>query len=221
MPQTGGPSRPSPHQRIHGPVRAVDPERCLADAPTVAKGLLGGVLVRRLAPTVEIWARVVEVEAYEPTDPASHSHRGRTPRNGAMFGPPGVAYVYRSYGRHWCLNVVTGPSGHGAAVLLRAAAVLRGADPVAHRRPTAQRGVDLLRGPGCLSAGLAVDASLEGTSLLDTATTLWVGTDGWAPGEAAIASGPRVGVTRAADVAWRFWIAGAPEVSRYRRSPRG
>jgi DNA-3-methyladenine glycosylase len=191
-----------------------------AHAADAARGLLGALLVRELDGT-EVVARVVETEAYRQDDPASHTFGRRTPRVEPMFGPPGTAYVYRSYGVHWCLNVAAEGVGVGAAVLVRAAVVLRGCDAVRARRPTARADRDLLRGPGNLARGLEVDApSHDGTDLLAAGDGLHLADDGWRPAAGRIVAGPRVGVRLAADVPWRFHLAETPEVSRYVRSPR-
>lgn len=166
-------------------------------------------------------ARLVEVEAYGPDDPASHSHRGRTARNASMFAPPGTAYVYCAYGVHWCLNVSVGAADVGAAVLLRAAVVVAGAPGIRRRRPRTTAADELLRGPGNLARGMGVEAALhDGVDLLDGAGALRLAQDDHGPAAHAIRSGPRVGVSAAADVPWRFWIDGCGAVSRYRRSPR-
>lgn len=169
----------------------------------------------------EVVARVVETEAYREDDPASHSHAGRTTRTEPMFWRPGTAYVYRSYGIHWCCNVSVEGEDVGAAVLLRAAAVLTGHEVARTRRPTARTDRDLLRGPGNLAAGLAITAPAHDRGdLIDGIDGLHLASDGWRPEAASIATGPRVGVRLAADLPWRTWCVGVPEVSRYTRSPR-
>lgn len=178
--------------------------------------LLGGVL--RHGPVA---VRVSEVEAYAAaTDPASHAHRGPTPRNATMSGRPGLLYCYRSYGLHTCANVVVGPAGEASAVLLRAGEVVDGHDLARRRRGGAPE-VRLARGPGNLGQALGLDLGLDGADLLAP------GADpGWTPPHPAVAGsvrvvrGPRVGVARAADRPWRFWLDGDPTVSAYRRSPR-
>lgn len=163
--------------------------------------------------------RIVEVEAYRGgTDPASHAYRGRTARNATMFGPPGHLYVYFTYGMHWCANVVCGPEGTGRALLLRALEPVAGLDEMraarARRRrdgrPPAER--DLCRGPANLTCALGVGKEHDGVDLVGGAST-WVSPtlvdDGTAL-DAAIARGPRVGISRATDLEWRFWLAGSP-----------
>ncbi|MEV0429708.1 DNA-3-methyladenine glycosylase [Micromonospora sp. NPDC050495] len=189
-----------------------------------ARGLLGCRLTGH-----GVTVRITEVEAYAGTagDPASHAHRGRTPRNAVMFGPAGHAYVYFTYGMHWCVNVVTGPDGEASAVLLRAGEVVDGLDLARSRRPAVRRDVDLARGPARLCAALGIDRSVYGADLLgDGPVRLRPPVASVPP--AAVATGPRVGVTGAHDVPWRFWLAGDPTVSAYRRhvprarrSPRG
>ncbi|HTJ33385.1 MAG TPA: DNA-3-methyladenine glycosylase [Dactylosporangium sp.] len=160
-----------------------------------------------------VTVRLTEVEAYSGTgeDPASHAHRGRTPRNTIMFGPAGYAYVYFTYGMHYCLNVVTGTEGTASAVLLRAGEVIGGLETARSRRPTARSDAELARGPARLCSALAVGRDFYGTYLMDG--HLSEGDD--PPGE--VAAGPRVGVTGAHDLPWRFWLAGDPTVSEYRR----
>ncbi|WP_192581458.1 DNA-3-methyladenine glycosylase [Micromonospora sp. AMSO12t] len=178
-----------------------------------ARGLLGCRLTAG-----DVTVRITEVEAYAGTagDPASHAHRGRTPRNAVMFGPAGHAYVYFTYGMHWCMNVVTGPDGEASAVLLRAGEVVDGVETARARRPAVRRDVDLARGPARLCAALGIDKSAYGRWLLGDGPVRLRPADVPVPGE-AVAAGPRVGVTGAHDVPWRFWIAGDPTVSAYRR----
>lgn len=189
------------------------------DAPTAARSILGSTL--RLGPVA---IRITEVEAYEgEDDPASHAGRGRTPRNEVMYGPPARLYVYFSYGVHWNANVICGPEGRAAGVLLRAGEVIDGVDLARSRRGPLtgsgndKRDRDLARGPGRLCQAMAITGEHNGLDLLaSNAVTL-------VPAAAPvglIASGPRVGVSRAADVPWRFWIADDRYVSDYRRSPR-
>ncbi len=181
-----------------------------ADVVTRARALLGRTLHGH-----GVAARITEVEAYGGVhDPASHAFT-RTPRSEIMYGPPWRLYVYRSYGMHFCANVVTGPTEHAAAVLIRAGEVIDGLDVARSRRPGVVD-VALGRGPGNLARAL-------GLSLDDLGTDLLAG-DGIRLGDRSdvedISVGPRVGVSKAADVPWRFWITGDATVSAYRRSPR-
>lgn len=161
-------------------------------------------------------ARITEVEAYGGRDdPASHAYT-RTPRSEIMYGPAGRLYVYRIHG-HFCANVVTGPREQGAAVLLRAAHVLEGVELARRRRPTAKNDDALARGPGNLTRALGITMDDLGVDLCDERPVHLAARSGAAPG---ITAGPRVGVRRAPDVPWRFWITDDPTVSAYRRHPR-
>lgn len=195
----------------------VDRALLRADADVVAPRLLGLVLVA--GPVV---ARIVEVEAYEQDDPASHAHRGRTPRNATMFGDAGHLYVYRSYGVHHCGNVVAGEEGTGAGCLVRSVEVLAGHDVARERR--GGRGStprDLGGGPGRVGQVLDLHSGThDGLDLLDADSPITLRDPGTAAAADDVAAGPRVGVTLAPDVAWRWWIRDHPAVSRYSRSPR-
>ena len=185
-----------------------------------APGLLGAVVESRLGGEL-VAVRLVEVEAYagQGQDPASHAHRGRTARNATMFGPAGHAYVYFTYGMHWCLNVASGAAGEGGGILLRAGEVLVGLDVARGRRPAARRDVDLARGPARLAAALGVDGGCDGLDLLDPASPLRLRPGPRRPrGMAAgvVTSGPRVGVSSAQGTPWRFWLDADPHVSAYR-----
>jgi DNA-3-methyladenine glycosylase len=186
--------------------------RAFYDRPVleVARDLLGCVL--RSGP---VRLRLTEVEAYDgANDPASHAFRGQTARNSVMFGPPGHAYVYFTYGMHFCMNVVCGPVGTASAVLLRAGEVVTGHDVVVARRPAAKPR-DLARGPARLCVALGIDRARNGADLTDVRSALRL--DGAAKvADDQVMTGPRVGVSSAADRPWRFWIAGEPTVSTYR-----
>jgi DNA-3-methyladenine glycosylase len=161
--------------------------------------------------------RLTEVEAYAgEQDPGSHAFRGRTPRTAVMFGPPGHAYVYFTYGMHWCCNVVTGPDGQASAVLLRAGEVVEGHDVAAVRRPGV-RERDWCRGPARLTRTLGLTGEQDGSDLLDPSSSVRLrAAAGPAAGE-SVATGPRVGVAGAGATApWRFWLDGEPTVSAYR-----
>ncbi|WP_229746024.1 DNA-3-methyladenine glycosylase [Rhodococcoides trifolii] len=166
--------------------------------------------------------RIVEVEAYGGgvdgpwPDPAAHSFRGRTARNAIMFGPAGFLYVYLSYGIHFCANVVCGPDGTGAAVLIRAGEVVRGLPVARERRPASRNDAGLARGPGNVGSALAMSLSHNGSDVFSqqSPVTLSLGD------ETVVASGPRTGVSVASERPWRFWLPGSAAVSTYRRSPR-
>lgn len=178
-------------------------------AAEVAPRLLGGVLTH-----AGVAVRITEVEAYDgENDPASHAYRGRTPRNEVMFGPAGHLYVYFSYGMHWCANVVVGEPGRASAVLLRAGEVVDGVDLARSRR--GERVVDrsLARGPACLTQALGIGREHDGMDLRGHLTL-----PSTPPADVSV--GPRVGVTLAHDVPWRFWVTGDRTVSSYKRSPR-
>jgi DNA-3-methyladenine glycosylase len=201
-----------------GPLERADLDR---PAPEAARQLLGRLLVRLEDDGSETIARIVETEAYRQGDPASHSSVGRTPRTEPMFGRPGTAYVYRSYGVHWCLNVAAEEEGVGAAVLLRAARLLTGHEVVRPRRPAARTDRDLLRGPGRLTAALDVDAPRHDRGDLVTGVAgLALVQDDWRPESGQVRAGPRVGIRLAAERPWRFHLAGVAAVSPYRRHPR-
>lgn len=185
------------------------------DVVAQARGLLG-VLLHGHGVTV----RLSEVEAYAgPADPASHAFT-RTPRSDIMYGAPGRLYVYRSYGLHHCANVVTGPAGHASAVLLRAGEVVDGLSLARQRRGVTEDDARLARGPGNLAAALGLTLHDNGADLRGSSPPC-LDTSAHPPtAEGEVAAGPRVGVARAADVAWRFWVVADPSVSAYRRSPR-
>jgi len=174
----------------------------------------------------DVQLRLTEVEAYDGQggDPGSHAHRGKTARNAVMFGPPGHAYVYFTYGMHWCLNVVVGPPGVAAAVLLRAGVVVAGLATARQRRPSARSDDQLASGPARLTAALGVDGSYGGVDLLDPNAPLRLlppaGPSVRAPLVSSIRTGPRVGLAAAADLPWRFWLDGDPSVSRSRPAAR-
>jgi len=151
---------------------------------------------------------IVEVEAYDPADPAAHGYRGRTERNASMFGPPGRAYVYRSYGVHWCLNLVCGAEGIASAVLVRAIEPTRGLETMAERREVDTAGL-LCAGPGRLCQALAVTRDHDGLPLDRPPFEL-------RPRARApeVLTGPRIGISKAADLPWRYGLAGSRFLSR-------
>lgn len=166
-----------------------------------------------------VTARLTEVEAYSGLgqDPASHAHRGMTARNEVMFGPAGALYVYQIYGMHFCANVVCGEAGVAAAVLLRAGAVVDGLATARSRRPAAKQDRDLAAGPAKLMQVLALDRRANATSVVDGTGPATLSPPDEPVQDEDIAAGPRVGVTSAHDVPWRFWIAGEKTVSAYKR----
>ena len=192
-------------------------DQLLVDPVAAAHRLLGATLIGR-----GVRATVVEVEAYGGVpdgpwpDASAHSYRGLSGRNAVMFGPPGHLYTYRSHGIHVCANVSCGPDGVAAAVLLRAAAIDAGLDVAQDRRGAAVRTVALARGPGNLCSALGITMADNGIDLFDPKSPVRLILN---EAQGAV-SGPRVGISQAADRPWRLWLAGRPEVSAYRRSPR-
>ena len=198
--------------------------RSFYDRPAldVARDLVGRVLVHR-RPEGLTAGRIVETEAYiGPDDRASHASRGKTRRNAAMFGPPGHAYVYLVYGMHWCLNLVTGPEGAPAAVLLRAVEPVEGIERMRARRTKARRDQQLTSGPGRLCQAFAIDGSLDGADLCAADSTLYVEGRGRRAG--VLVTAPRVGVSYAGDWAdkpFRFYEDDCAFVSVRRRGAGG
>jgi DNA-3-methyladenine glycosylase len=263
---TAVPPEPSPGPQPPGPERSGSPSPGLPSpglpsagpvlprdffgrpAQEVAPALLGCVLSHD-TPAGAVAVLVTETEAYAGTaDAASHAFRGRTARTAVMFGQPGHAYVYFTYGMHFCVNLVCLPEGTASAVLLRAGQVIEGAALAAERRMAAARGSgvgrggtagqgsgtgsgraagtgirarDLARGPARLCQALGIDRALDGADVCDPDSALRVSGPVLAVTAADVHRGPRVGVSRAAEVPWRFWIAGDPTVSAYRgHAPR-
>ncbi len=194
------------------------------DVHDVARDLLGTLLTRR-SPAGDVTLRITEVEAYDgERDPGSHAYRGRTDRNRAMFGEPGHLYVYRHLGLHHCVNVVCGPVGRASAVLLRAGEVTDGADLARSRRLAAGRcdsDRQIARGPARLAVALDLDLRLYGAELTDPDGELVLHRPSGGPLRPAVATGPRVGVSGDGGdgtlYPWRYWLAGDPTVSAYRR----
>jgi DNA-3-methyladenine glycosylase len=203
-------------------------------ATDVAPDLLGCV-VWHDSPAGLVTLRLVEVEAYQGlADPASHAYRGQTARNAVMFGPPGHAYVYFTYGMHFCVNLVCQPAGRAEAVLLRAGQVTQGTELAALRRSGRTsdlasddaaggvdgsrniRAIDLARGPARLCQALGIDRSLDGADVSGPGSPLGVGPPETAVDRGTVSSGPRVGISQAVDRQWRYWIAGDPHVSVFR-----
>jgi DNA-3-methyladenine glycosylase len=217
----------------------------------VAPALLGCVLEHETADGL-VAVELTEVEAYAGrSDPASHAYRGKTPRNAVMFGPPGHAYVYFTYGMHFCVNMVClGENGSASAVLLRAGAIIGGEDLARARRtrgrvpegpvsegpvsdgPVSEAPVsegrvsegrariasrDLARGPARLCQALSIDRSLDGADVCVASSPLRMRAGAGNPARSGkIITGPRVGVSSAAEIPWRFWYEGDPTVSVYR-----
>ncbi|MFD4721696.1 DNA-3-methyladenine glycosylase [Streptomyces sp. NPDC058423] len=186
----------------------------------VAPDLLGRTLVRRSEDGL-IELRLTEVEAYAgQADPGSHAFRGRTARNGVMFGPPGHAYVYFTYGMWHCLNLVCGPEGKASGVLLRAGEIRVGEDVAFKRRLSARHSKELAKGPARLATALDIDRTLDGADVCADANaalsplTMLTGTP---PVRDQVRNGPRTGVGgEGATHPWRYWIDGDPTVSPYR-----
>ena len=173
------------------------------DVHEVARELIGAELL-----VAGVGGLIVELEAYESSDPASHAYRGQTERNASLFGPPGYAYVYRSYGLHWCLNLVCEPEGVASALLVRALEPTRGLERMRRRR-----GLDdprlLCSGPGRLCQALAVTRAHDGLPLDSPPFELRP-----APAAATIMIGPRIGISKAVDLPWRYGFAGSRFLSR-------
>lgn len=181
------------------------------DALAVAPALLGKVVVHGARA-----ARIVEVEAYMgAADPASHAYRGRTERNASMFGPPGHLYVYRSYGIHWCANVVCGDDGVASAVLLRAGAPVRGLAAMRADRRAARRDADLCSGPGKLCQALGITGEHDGADLCSDDGGPRLVDDGTSPPAIPVRT-TRVGISRAVGAPWRWYVRDDPNVSRPR-----
>ena len=202
----------------------------------VAPALLGCVLEHETADGL-VAVELTEVEAYAGrSDPASHAYRGKTQRNAVMFGPPGHAYVYFTYGMHFCVNMVClGEQGSASAVLLRAGAIIAGEDLARARRtrgrvsegrvsegPVSEGRAriasrDLARGPARLCQALSIDRSLDGADVCLASSPLRMRAGTGNPARSGkIITGPRVGVSSAAEIPWRFWYEGDPTVSVYR-----
>jgi DNA-3-methyladenine glycosylase len=197
-------------RRDRAPEEAFPGDFFAADVRAVARDLLGARLVSTVG-NGRASGVIVETEAYlGADDPASHAatRTGRTPRNAVMFGPPGRAYVYRIYGMHWCLNVVTGSVGHAQAVLLRGLEPLEGVDLMVSRRG---RPRDLASGPGRLCQALGVDGRLYGHDLESPPLQLL---PGWPVPDGEVVVTGRIGVREAADWPLRFCVRGSPGVSR-------
>lgn len=185
--------------------RFLHPTDFAADAPVVARALIGATLL-----VDGVGGLIVETEAYDMQDAASHTFGGPTERNRAMFGPPGHAYVYRSYGVHWCLNFVCRETGHGAGVLIRALQPTHGLDAMRARRGLHDER-RLCAGPGCVAQALGITLAHYGRAL-DEPPFRVLAAAGDAPID--VRAGPRIGISKAVDTPWRFGLAGSRFLSR-------
>ena len=176
----------------------------------VAPELIGATLL-----VDGVGGRIVEVEAYDQDDPASHGFRGRTPRTASMFGPPGHAYVYRSYGIHWCLNLVCADEGRAEAALVRALEPTKGLEAMRERRG-AETARALCSGPGKLCQALGITRAYDGLPLDEPPFEVLA-----REAEPPLAVGPRIGITRAMEKPWRYGLAGSSFLSRPMRSLPG
>ena len=196
------------------------PDWMSGHASDVAPRLLGATITSRIGgQTVSV--RLTEVEAYggQAEDPGSHAYRRRTPRNATMFGPPGRAYVYFTYGMHWCLNVVVQPAGTAGAVLLRAGEVVEGLALARTRRPSARADRDLARGPARLTMALGVTGEQDGADLLAARSRLRITLPAAPAPDYSVSARTGVG-GEGAPTPWRFYLGGEPTVSPYRRAAR-
>jgi DNA-3-methyladenine glycosylase len=195
--------------------RPLDRAELAVDVLDAARRLLGCEVVAD-TPDGLVAVRLVEVEAYRGADdPASHSYRGRTPRNAVMWGPAGHLYTYFVYGMHYCANVVCLTEGVAGAVLLRAGEVVSDLAVARARRPTARRDSELAKGPARLAALLGLGRQHNGVDLADSASPVRLLAGRPVPAE-LVRTGPRVGVATAQTRPWRFWLYGSPAVSPYR-----
>ena len=194
----------------------------LQDTLLVARALLGKMLVRRFADGQVATGRIIETEAYTCDDPACHAFRGRTMRNWTMFGPPGHAYVYLNYGLHYCLNAVTAPEGIGEAALIRAIEPVENAptlwrnyfgEAVAAPPAMERHWARLTSGPGKLTKALAVDKTFDGIDLTDARGPLFLAR-GDEILDTDVVTTTRIGITKGADLPWRFYVRSSPFVSR-------
>ncbi len=177
----------------------------------VARDLVGCTLLHH-----GVGGTIVETESYERDDPACHAFVGLTPRTEVLFGPPGRAYVYLSYGIHSLLNAVAEPEGEAAAVLIRALEPTHGVEEMRRRRG-ARPDLELCSGPGKLTEALGINLGANRSDLGSDPFRITARPEGW---EGEIVTGPRVGITKAVDLPWRFCLAGSPYVSRPNPAPR-
>lgn len=180
------------------------------DAVSAAKRLLGAILERTIDGQI-VRVKIVETEAYDQVDAASHSYKGRTPRTDIMFGPPGHLYVYFTYGMHYCCNVVVGEAGYGAAVLIRAVRPLSGEEIVQKRRGGHRHGIELTNGPAKLCQALGIDLTMNGHDLTKPPFRLLLEPQ---LADHEITTTTRIGISRAKDMLRRFYVTGDPYVKR-------
>jgi DNA-3-methyladenine glycosylase len=173
------------------------------DVHAVARDLIGATMLCN-----GVGGRIVEVEAYHHTDPAAHSFNGQTPRNAVMFGPPGRIYVYRSYGIHWCVNLVCEEEGSASAVLIRALEPTDGNAAMRRRRGVKEERL-LCSGPGRLCEALGITGAHNGLAIDEPPFALLPRQD-----ELTVATGPRIGITRAVDLPWRYGLEGSRFLSK-------
>jgi DNA-3-methyladenine glycosylase len=185
-------------------------------ASVVGERLLGHYLLRR-TPEGMCGGPIVEAEAYLVNDPACHGFRGETPRNRSMYGPPGHAYVYFIYGNHYCVNAVCCPRGTAEAVLVRAIEPLYGLEILQRNRPRVQPN-QWTNGPGKLCAALGIDRAEDGRPLWEAGSSVWIAAnpdvEKFRCERGPLRVGSRIGITAAADLPLRFWLAGSGWVSR-------
>lgn len=174
----------------------------LGSPDAVARRLLACHFVRNIDDTTVV-CKIVETEAYDQSDPASHSYRGMTPRNRVMFGEAGFLYVYFTYGMHYCMNVVTGEEGHASAALIRAVEPISGLEIIKANRPKIANETMLTNGPGKVCQALAIGPEFNGHDLSEKPLTLTL-TNPLEPSD--VVTSPRIGISRAQDVKWRFSI---------------
>ncbi len=190
-------------------------------AEDAARQLLGSLLIRELPaleegePPIRLIGRIVETEAYDQSDAASHSYKGRTERTAVMFGPPGRLYVYFTYGMHYCCNIVTGPQGSGAAVLIRAIEPIEGQAEMLHNRQRKSQikfsSTQLTNGPAKLCQALQIDKTLNGHNLLQAPLRLELQKSF---NESEISQTTRIGISQAKEVPWRFYVTNNQFVSQ-------